>query len=97
MNKVHVQAGGYNAEPQADWNILTMAQPLMSMKPDGKDDPQKPPKASEWTRDVLPAKTETRVGCLPPCTELPRIYSIPGYRRLILERNLLVGWFGERN
>jgi len=41
VNKVHVQAGGYNAEPQADWNILTMAQPLMSMKPDGKDDPQK--------------------------------------------------------
>ena len=45
-----MQAGGYNAEAQKDWDILTMAQPLMSMKPDGADDKTKPPMASEWTR-----------------------------------------------
>ena len=50
VSKVHVQAGGYNAEAQKDWDILTMAQPLMSMKPDGADDKTKPPMASEWTR-----------------------------------------------
>ena len=50
VSNVHVQAGGYNAEAQKDWNILTMAQPLMSMKPDGADDKTKPPMASEWTR-----------------------------------------------
>ena len=50
VSKVHVQAGGYNAEAQKDWDILTMAQPLMSMKPDGEDDKTKPPMASEWTR-----------------------------------------------
>ena len=47
---VHVHAGGYNAEPAADWEILTTAQPLLSMAPDGAPDPEKPPMASEWTR-----------------------------------------------
>ena len=51
VKDVHVQAGGYNAEPQKDWNILTMAQPLMSMDFDGKPDDTKPPMASEWTRE----------------------------------------------
>ncbi|NBU87132.1 MAG: cytochrome C precursor, partial [Verrucomicrobia bacterium] len=50
VSKVHVHAGGYNAEAQKDWDILTMAQPLMTMKPDGADDKSKPPMASEWTR-----------------------------------------------
>lgn len=50
VKDIHVQAGGYNAEPADDWNILTMAQPLMSMEPDGEPDATKPPKASEWTR-----------------------------------------------
>lgn len=45
-----VHAGGYNAEPAADWDILTMAQPLMSMEPEGEPDPEKPPMAGEWTR-----------------------------------------------
>lgn len=55
VSDIHVQAGGYNAEPQDDWEILTMAQPLMSMKPDGKPDPSKPPMASEWTREYTGA------------------------------------------
>jgi len=50
VSKVHVLAGGYNAEAQKDWNVLTMAQPLMTMEPDGAPDPDKPPMASEWTR-----------------------------------------------
>lgn len=50
VKDVHVQAGGYNAEPQKDWDILTMAQPLMTMDFDGKPDATKPPMASEWTR-----------------------------------------------
>lgn len=51
VKNIHVQAGGYNAEPADDWNILTMAQPLMSMQVDGKPDESKPPMASEWTRE----------------------------------------------
>jgi len=50
VKDIHVVCGGYNAEPQPEWNILTMAQPLLSMEPDGKADPEKPPMASEWTR-----------------------------------------------
>ncbi|MFT6621465.1 MAG: hypothetical protein ACJASX_004385, partial [Limisphaerales bacterium] len=50
VKDIHVQCGGYNAEPQKDWNILTMAQPLMTMDFDGKPDATKPPMASEWTR-----------------------------------------------
>jgi hypothetical protein len=55
VKDIHVQCGGYNAVPQDDWNILTMAQPLMSMKPDGKPDASKPPMASEWTREYTGA------------------------------------------
>lgn len=51
IKDIHVQAGGYNAEPAPDWNILTMAQPLMTMEVDGKPDESKPPMASEWTRE----------------------------------------------
>ena len=50
VKNIWVHAGGYNAEPQDDWDILTMAQPLMSMEQDGEPDPDKEPKASEWTR-----------------------------------------------
>ncbi len=50
VRDIHVQAGAYNAEPTEDWNILTMAQPLMSMDFDGEPDAAKPPMASEWTR-----------------------------------------------
>ena len=50
VKNVHVQAGGYNAAPANDWTVLTMAQPLMSMEPDGKPDATKPPMAGEWTR-----------------------------------------------
>jgi hypothetical protein len=55
VKDVHIQAGGYNAVPQDDWNILTMAQPLMSMRADGEPDASKKPMASEWTREYTGA------------------------------------------
>jgi len=58
VSEIHVQCGGYNAEPQDDWNILTMAQPLMSMEFDGEPDATKPPMASEWTREYTGANGE---------------------------------------
>ncbi len=62
VRDIHVQCGGYNAVPQDDWNILTMAQPLMSMEFDGKPDESKPPMASEWTREYTGANgTKGRV------------------------------------
>ncbi|MDA7920441.1 ThuA domain-containing protein [Verrucomicrobiales bacterium] len=58
VKDIHVQCGGYNAEPGEDWNILTMAQPLMSMEFDGEPDATKPPMASEWTREYTGANGE---------------------------------------
>jgi len=58
VKEIHVQCGGYNAEPQSDWKILTMAQPLMSMDVDGEPDASKPPMASEWTREYHGANGE---------------------------------------
>ena len=83
VKDVHVHAGGYNAEPAGDWNILTMAQPLMTMLPDGASDPEKPPMASEWTRTYVGNGGQTgRV--------FTSLYGAsedilnPGYRRMII-------------
>lgn len=51
VKSMHIAAGGYNAEATEDWDILTMAQPLLSMEADGAPDPEKPAMASEWTRE----------------------------------------------
>ncbi|MFD2255181.1 ThuA domain-containing protein [Luteolibacter algae] len=48
---MHVYAGGYNAEPKSDWEVLTMAQPLTTMAADSQPDASNPPMASEWTRE----------------------------------------------
>ena len=62
VQNVHVQCGGYNAVPQDDWDILTLAQPLMSMDFDSEPDTTKPPMASEWTREYSAADgTKARV------------------------------------
>lgn len=83
VESVHVQAGGYNAEPAEDWTILTMAQPLMTMFSDGAPDESKPPMASEWTRTYKgDVGKEGRV--------FTSLYGAsedilnPGYRRLII-------------
>ena len=83
VSDVHVQAGGYNAEAAGDWDILTMAQPLMTMLADGAPDETKPPMASEWTRSYT--GTDGRKGRV-----FTSLYGAsedivnPGYRRMIL-------------
>ena len=83
VNKVHVQAGGYNAEAQNDWDILTMAQPLMSMKPDGADDKTKPPMASEWTRHYQ-GKNGKKGRVFTSLYGASEDLLNPGYRRMIV-------------
>ena len=83
VKDVHVQAGGYNAEAAADWNILTMAQPLMTMLADGVPDETKPPMASEWTRTYV--GEDGRTGRV-----FTSLYGAsedilnPGYRRMVV-------------
>ncbi len=83
VSAVHVMAGGYNAEPKPDWNVLTMAQPLMTMDPDGKNDPQKPPKASEWTREYT-AKNGKKGRVFTSLYGASWDLLNPGYRRLLI-------------
>ena len=83
VNKVHVQAGGYNAEAKKDWDILTMAQPLMSMKPDGADDKTKPPMASEWTRHYQ-GKNGKKGRVFTSLYGASEDILNPGYRRMII-------------
>ncbi|MGB0581287.1 MAG: PVC-type heme-binding CxxCH protein [Limisphaerales bacterium] len=83
VKDVHVQAGGYNAEPQKDWNILTMAQPLMTMDFDGKPDATKPPMASEWTR-MYSGKGGKKGRAFTSLYGASEDILNPGYRRLIV-------------
>ena len=83
VKDIHVQAGGYNAEEQKDWNVLTMAQPLMSMDFDGKPDTKKPPMASEWTR-TYQGKGGKKGRAFTSLYGASEDILNPGYRRLIL-------------
>jgi putative membrane-bound dehydrogenase-like protein len=83
VSKVHVQAGGYNAEAQKDWDILTMAQPLMTMKPDGAADKTKPPMASEWTR-YYKGKNGKKGRVFTSLYGASEDILNPGYRRMII-------------
>ncbi|MEM7699012.1 MAG: PVC-type heme-binding CxxCH protein, partial [Verrucomicrobiota bacterium] len=83
VSDIHTQAGGYNAEPHDDWDILTMAQPLMTMEPDGELDATKPPEASEWTRTYVGKDGATgRVFTSLYGASLDIVN--PGYRRLLI-------------
>ncbi|MEP2775274.1 MAG: ThuA domain-containing protein [Luteolibacter sp.] len=83
VSDIHVHAGGYNAEPQEDWDILTMAQPLMTMLPDGKPDPQKPPMASEWTR-TYEGENGAKGRVFTSLYGASEDILNPGYRRMII-------------
>jgi len=45
-----VQCGGYFADPLQPSNVLAVAQPLLSMQPDSKPDPERKPVPAAWTR-----------------------------------------------
>ncbi|MDP4625576.1 MAG: ThuA domain-containing protein [Akkermansiaceae bacterium] len=83
VKDIHVQCGGYNAEAQEDWNILTMAQPLMTMLPDGAPDAKKPPMASEWTR-TYKGKDGAEGRVFTSLYGASEDILNPGYRRMIL-------------
>lgn len=83
VGDIHVQAGGYTAEPAEDWNILTMAQPLNGMESSAPADDSKKPMASEWTRTyVADGSVKARV--------FTSLYGAsedilnPGYRRMLV-------------
>jgi len=95
VQDVHVACGGYKAEPARDWNILTMAQPLMTMEADGEPDASKPPMASEWTREYAAAdgsKGRVFTSLYGASEDLLN----PGYRRMLVNATYwLVGLEGD--
>ena len=88
VRDVHVQAGGYNAEAQKDWNVLTMAQPLMTMEADGDPDPDKPPMASEWTRSYK-GKNGKKGRVFTSLYGASEDILNPGYRRMVINLSLI--------
>ena len=49
-DRAFCHAGGYVGEVRDGFTVLTNSQPLVSMDPDSKADPKKPPMPSTWTR-----------------------------------------------
>ncbi|MEM9282146.1 MAG: hypothetical protein AAGA96_09985 [Verrucomicrobiota bacterium] len=83
VSEIWAYSGGYNAEPADDWEILTMAQPLMTFSPDGEPDETKPPKASEWTRLYqVPGGVEGR--CFTSLYGSSEDILSEGYRRMLI-------------
>jgi len=83
VKNIHVQCGGYNAEPAPDWTILTMAQPLMTMEADGEPDKTKPAMASEWTREYT-GKDGKKGRVMTSLYGASEDILNPGYRRMII-------------
>ncbi|MEY5014822.1 MAG: hypothetical protein RIS92_1180 [Verrucomicrobiota bacterium] len=83
VKDVHIQAGGYNAEPAPDWTVLTMAQPLNGMEANSPADETKKPMASEWTRTYQSAGGKKARAFTSLYGASEDILN-PGYRRMIV-------------
>ncbi len=83
VKDVHIQAGGYNAEPAPDWTVLTMAQPLNGMEANSPIDETKKPMASEWTRTYQAANGKKSRAFTSLYGASEDILN-PGYRRMIV-------------
>jgi putative membrane-bound dehydrogenase-like protein len=83
VSDIHVQAGGYTAEPAEDWNILTMAQPLNGMESSAPADDSKKPMASEWTRTYA-ADGGVKARVFTSLYGASEDILNPGYRRMLV-------------
>ncbi len=83
VSDVHIQAGGYTAEPAEDWNVLTMAQPLNGMEATAPADDSKKPMASEWTRTYT-AENGVKARVFTSLYGASEDILNPGYRRMLV-------------
>tara|TARA_R110002096_G_scaffold39182_15_gene107432 strand:+ start:1529 stop:2608 length:1080 start_codon:yes stop_codon:yes gene_type:complete len=83
VESIWVQAGAYTAEPADDWEILTMAQPLMSMEQDGEPDATMPPMVGEWTRTYEGANGQMG-RCFTSLYGASEDFLNDGYRRMLV-------------
>ncbi|NWK55297.1 ThuA domain-containing protein [Verrucomicrobiaceae bacterium N1E253] len=76
-------AGGYVGNPREGFTVLTNSQPLVSMQPDAKPDPKKPPMPSTWTRHYT-AKDGKQARVFHSTQGASEDILDPNYRRMIV-------------
>lgn len=82
VKDVHVQAGGYRANPEKNSQILLMTQPLNGLKPDSPPDKSKPPTPGAWVRTYTQNGNTGRVFTTTQGASEDLLN--PGFRRLLV-------------
>ncbi len=86
VDKVHVQCGGYNADPMPDSVILARGVVLNGMKIDDPADPKKNVLPVAWVRTYVQDNPKSRVFCTTHGASEDILN--PGFRRMLLNAHL---------
>lgn len=86
VKDVHVQCGGYNADPMADSTILARGEVLNGMKIDDPADPNKKILPVAWVRNYLKDNAKSRVFCTTHGASEDILN--PGFRRMLVNAHL---------
>lgn len=86
VEKVHVQCGGYNADPMPDSVILARGEVLNGMKIDDPADPSKKVLPVAWVRNYVKDNPKSRVFCTTHGASEDILN--PGFRRMLLNAHL---------
>jgi hypothetical protein len=86
VQNVHVQCGGYNADPMPDSVILARGEVLNGMKIDDPADPSKKVLPVAWVRTYRADEPKSRVFCTTHGASEDILN--PGFRRLLLNAHL---------
>jgi hypothetical protein len=86
VKDVHVQCGGYNADPMPDSTILARGEVLNGMRSDDPADPSKKVLPVAWVRNYLSDKPRSRVFCTTHGASEDILN--PGFRRMLLNAHL---------
>ncbi len=86
VKDVHVQCGGYNADPMPDSVILARGEVLNGMKIDDPADPTKKILPVAWVRTYLKDNAKSRVFCTTHGASEDILN--PGFRRLLVNAHL---------
>jgi hypothetical protein len=82
VTDVHVQAGGYWANPEPNSKVLLLTQPLNGMAPTSPADPAKPPTPGAWVRSYTQGGHTGRVFTTTQGASEDLLN--PGFRRLLV-------------
>jgi type 1 glutamine amidotransferase len=86
VSNVHVQCGGYNADPMPDSVILARGEVLNGMKIDDPADPSKKQLPVAWVRNYSKDNAKSRVFCTTHGASEDILN--PGFRRMLINAHL---------